>query len=226
MKNIAIILASGNGSRCELDYPKQFAKVNNKTILEYTVDKFEQHKDIDEIILVCAAEYIEKVKNILSKYKKISKFISGGKTRKESSYNGVMVINENEANVLIHDGVRPFITKEIISNCIEKLKTYDAVCTTIDSSDTIFYINNNNIITDIPDRRLIKRAQTPQCFKLSVIKKAHELAKNDELCTVTDDCGLIMHYNLADILTIDGNQNNIKITYPKDLELFKDKLTN
>lgn len=221
MKNIALILASGTGARCNLGFPKQFAKINNKTILEYTIDVFDSHNEINEILIVTSEENVDTVKKLSQNYKKVSNVIKGGETRKDSSYNGINSITEAEANVLIHDGVRPLISKEIITNCIKELKTKQAVCVAIDSTDTIFQINDNNIITSIPKRKTLKRAQTPQCFKLSIIKKAHELANNDPDCLVTDDCGLIMNYNLADIHIVEGSENNIKITYKEDLDFVK-----
>lgn len=221
MKNIALILASGTGERCKLGYPKQFAKINNKTILEYTIDVFENHNLIDEIILVTSAEFLEIVKEVAAKYTKVKSVIQGGETRKDSSYNGISAITDTEANVLIHDGVRPLISHQIISNCITELKTKKAVCVAIDSTDTIFQVSDKNIITAIPQRKSLKRAQTPQCFKLSLIKEAHRLANNDKTCQVTDDCGLINHYNLADIYLTQGDENNIKITYKEDLDFVK-----
>ena len=220
MKNIALILASGSGTRCGLGYPKQFALIGEKTVLEHTLDAFEHHNKIDEIYIVTSKECMEKVKNIIKNgsYKKIIKVTEGGETRKDSSYNGISAIEYDDANVLIHDGVRPLISSETITDCIENLKYNNAVCVTIESSDTIFITDENGIIKSIPKRAVIRRAQTPQCFKLKLIKKAHELAKNDKSCSVTDDCGLIMNYDLADIYTIQGNQNNIKITYPQDIE--------
>ena len=221
MKNIALILASGTGARCNLGFPKQFAKINDKTILEYTIEAFENHSEIDEVLIVTSNENISIVKELSNKFSKVTQVIAGGETRKDSSYNGICAINETEANILIHDGVRPLVSEEIISNCLKELKTKQAVCTAIDSTDTIFQINDKNIITTIPKRQFLKRAQTPQCFKLSVIKKAHQLANNDSNCLVTDDCGLIQHYNLADIYLIEGSENNIKITYKEDLDFVK-----
>lgn len=224
MKNIALILASGTGSRCNLGIPKQFAKINNKTILEYTVNAFETHELIDEIYLVTSKEFLEKVKELTKDYIKVQAVIQGGETRKDSSYNGISAINEIEAKVLIHDGVRPLISKEIISNCIKGLEEKSAICVAIDSTDTIYEINENNTIKAIPQRKFLKRAQTPQCFKLSLIKKAHELANNDPNCLVTDDCGLVQYYNLTDIYLTQGDENNIKITYKEDLDFVKKQL--
>lgn len=228
MKNIALILASGTGSRCKLGFPKQFAKINNKTILEYTINAFENHNLIDEIYIVTSKEFINTVKNIIntSNYKKIKNVITGGETRKDSSYNGISAIPYTDANVLIHDGVRPLIDNNTITNCIDTLKDKNAVCVTIESSDTIFVTNEDGVITNIPKRQTLKRAQTPQCFKLNIIKKAHELAKKDKNCQVTDDCGLIINYNLADIYTINGSTNNIKVTYPEDIDFVKKFLDN
>ncbi len=224
MKNIALILASGTGSRCNLGIPKQFAKINNKTILEYTVNAFETHELIDEIYLVTSKEFLEKVKELTKDYIKVQAVIQGGETRKDSSYNGISAIKEIEAKVLIHDGVRPLISKDIITNCIKELKEKSAICVAIDSTDTIYEINENNTIKAIPQRKFLKRAQTPQCFKLSLIKKAHELANNDPNCLVTDDCGLVQYYNLTDIYLTQGDENNIKITYKEDLDFVKKQL--
>lgn len=224
MKNIALILASGTGSRCNLGIPKQFAKINNKTILEYTINAFETHELIDEIYLVTSKEFLEKVKELTKDYIKVQAVIQGGETRKDSSYNGISAIKDSEANILIHDGVRPLISKDIITNCIKELEEKSAICVAIDSTDTIYEINENNTIKSIPQRKFLKRAQTPQCFKLSLIKKAHELANNDPNCLVTDDCGLVQYYNLTDIYLTQGDENNIKITYKEDLDFVKKQL--
>lgn len=224
MKNIALILASGNGSRFGADCPKQFVEVAGKTILEHTVLKFQNNSMIDEIILVTNQEYLNKVKDLMKNFSKVKKVISGGVTRKDSSYNGISMIDEEECNVLIHDGVRPLVCDEIINSCVHSLNKKKAVCVAIDTTDTIFETDEVGVIRKIPKRKTLKRAQTPQCFKLSLIKKAHELAQNDPTCMVTDDCGLIMHYNLADIYTIEGSEENIKVTFSDDIEFIKNRL--
>lgn len=216
MKNYAIILASGKGTRFGNSIPKQFIKISDKTILEYTIDIFEKNPNIDKIILVITEEYIQKAKEITSYYKKIDKIISGGETRKQSSYIGVNSIDELEANVIIHDCARPFLSDEILNNCIASLKTYDAIVTAIPTTDTIIKFNNN-IVEKIPDRQNLMRVQTPQCFKLSLIKKAHQISKNDN--HFTDDCGLIVENRLAQVHIVNGDEKNIKITYPIDIKI-------
>ena len=215
MKNIAIILASGTGSRYGADIPKQFVKINNKTILEYSIEAFENNSNIDEILVVITPEYRKLAQEILKKnnYKKVSELLNGGAIRKDSSKIAIDSIKYNEANVLIHDCARPLIGQKIINDCILALKKYDAVGVAIDSSDTIIEVENN-IVVSIPLRTKLKRIQTPQCFKLSLIKKAHELSKNNS--DFTDDCGLVLKHKLSNIYVVDGDVNNIKITYPVD----------
>jgi len=216
MKTIAIILASGSGKRFGDDLPKQFTKLAGKTMLEHSVEAFEGVNSIDSIILVVTPEYVDYVKEIVDKnnYKKVIKVIAGGAERKDSSYIGVNAVDENEANVLIHDCARPLISKRIIKDCISALSIHDAVAVGIPSTDTMIEVKDN-IIKSIPKRENLMRIQTPQCFKLSVIKKAHELSKNDK--NFTDDCGLVVKHDLCDIYIVSGERSNIKITYPEDI---------
>lgn len=221
MKNYAVILSSGSGERAKLNIPKQFALITGKTILEHTLDVFDSHIEIDEIILVTNSRFFDKVNGILAnnKYKKITKIIEGGATRQLSSYIGINAIGDVDANVLIHDAARPFINSKIISDCIEALKKYKAVNVAVESSDTIIEIDDNNLIKNVPDRKYLRRCQTPQCFSLKTIKTAHELAKQDNINNFTDDCSLILKYNLSEIYVVPGSIDNIKITYPIDIEI-------
>lgn len=216
LKNYGIILASGSGTRYKSDIPKQFVKIAGKTILEHTLDVFEKSLCIDNIILVITPDYRQMAEEILLKnnYKKIIKLLNGGDTRKESSFIGISSIEDSEANVLIHDCARPFLTERVIKECVEALKKHQAVDVAIPSADTIIKVKDG-IIDSIPERKYLMRGQTPQCFKLSLIKKAHELSKNDN--NFTDDCGLVVKYNLADVFVVQGDMENIKITYPSDI---------
>jgi len=219
MKTYAIILAAGSSKRFGEDFPKQFLKIQNKTILEYSIDAFENNENITDIIVITNPDYMNLTKEIINdKYTKIRAIKNGGKTRQESSYIAILDIQDKEANILIHDGARPFVSQEIISNCINELKRFDAVAVAIPSNDTIIKIDRNNFITEIPNREDLRRIQTPQCFKLNIIKQAHKLAQNDKSFMVTDDCGLVMHYNLAKIKIITGDEKNLKITYKTDLK--------
>ncbi|EAI4070948.1 2-C-methyl-D-erythritol 4-phosphate cytidylyltransferase [Campylobacter jejuni] len=222
MSNYAIILASGSGNRFGANKPKQFLKLAGKTILEHTIEIFEYSENIDKIILVVHPLYQEFVEELIlqNNFTKIVKILRGGNSRKESSFIGVNSIEDEEANVLIHDSVRPFLSHRIINDCIQALKKYNAVDVAVASSDTLIEENDNKIVA-IPKREKILRGQTPQCFKLSLIKKAHLLSKQDN--NFTDDCGLIVKYNLSPVYIVKGDQRNIKITYPEDL-ILADKL--
>jgi len=216
MNNYGIILASGTGKRYHSDIPKQFVKIAGKTVLEHTLDIFEKSRYVDSVILVITPDYRDMAEEILLKnnYSKIVKLLNGGDTRKESSFIGISSIEEEEANVIIHDCARPFLTERILKDCAEALKKYDAVDVAIPSADTIIKVKEG-LIENIPERKYLMRGQTPQCFKLSLIKKAHEMSKDD--ANFTDDCGLVIKYNLADVYVVEGDTENIKITYPSDI---------
>ena len=216
LKNYGIILASGTGNRYNSDIPKQFVKIAGKTVFEHTIDIFEKSEEINEIIIVVTPDYRHFAEDLIlrNNYKKITKMLNGGETRKESSSIAINSIDDKEANVIIHDCARPFLSQKIIKDCIVALKCYNAVDVAIPSADTIIKVKDN-IIENIPERSFLKRGQTPQCFKLSTIKKAHELSKNDN--NFTDDCGLIVKYNLGDVYVVKGDGENIKITYPEDI---------
>lgn len=212
-----VILASGLGTRFSDDLPKQFAKVAGKTVLEHTIEVFEKSKYIDKTIIVITPQYRHILEEILLKhnYTKVCKVLNGGDTRKESSSIAISSIDEDDACVMIHDCARPFLSNDIIKNCVQALEMYDAIDVAIPSADTLIEINNDKIITNIPNRKLMRRGQTPQCFKLSLIKKAHELSKGDE--NFTDDCGLVVKHNLAPVYVVDGESKNFKVTMPEDI---------
>jgi 2-C-methyl-D-erythritol 4-phosphate cytidylyltransferase len=220
-RNLAIILAGGSGSRIGHETPKQFLKLRNKTILQHSLEKFEHHPHIHHVFLVIPGEYLNKAAKIIrdSGYRKVSKLIRGGQTRQESSRLGVTAALGGEyENVLIHDAARPFVSKKIIDDLLERLETYTAVNVAVPSPDTIIQIDDHNRVTDVPDRRYLRRVQTPQAFKLELIRDAHHLALEKGITNASDDCSLILQLKLADIYVIDGSERNIKITYPSDLQ--------
>lgn len=214
-----IILASGTGSRFGHELPKQFVKIAGKTVIEHTIDVFEQSKYIDKIIVVITPEYRDFFENILLRnhFKKIHKVLNGGATRKESSFIGISAIDEADASVMIHDCARPFLSQDIIARCYQALQKYDAVDVAIPSVDTLIQVGQDQCIQNIPDRKYLQRGQTPQCFKLALIRKAHALSQDDE--NFTDDCGIVLKHRLAKIYIVNGENKNFKITLPEDIFL-------
>lgn len=221
MKNISIIVCSGVGKRMESNIPKQFIKVNNKPIVCYTIDKFENCNEIDEIIIVTNKEYIDYFKNdIVHKYsyKKIVKIVEGGKERLNSVYNGINSIEDKNGIVLIHDGVRPFIEEKDIINIIENTKIYNACILGVKVKDTV-KMCKDGFIQNTPNRDNIFLAQTPQSFKYELLKQAYDYIINNNIF-VTDDASVIESFG-GKVKIVEGSYNNIKITTKEDLKFFE-----
>lgn len=221
MPNIAIILASGTGSRFRSEAPKQFLKLAGKTVLAHTLDVFERHAHIDDIVLVVAAENRLLAEELVRKagYRKVAKIITGGATRQASSAAGIAAVTNDDAKVLVHDAVRPLLDAATIDRCLDALDTFDAVDTAIPSPDTIIHLDGDTQIASIPDRAALRLGQTPQAFRAGVLRRAHALAVDVPDLKVTDDCGLVVHFALAPVKVVAGDANNIKITYPSDIYL-------
>jgi len=201
--------------------PKQFLKLAGKTVLEHTLDVFQRHAGIDEILIVIASEQRLVVEEIVVRgnYGKVSGIINGGATRQQSSAAGIAAVSVDSAKVLVHDAVRPLLDSATINRCINALDDFDAVDTGIPSPDTIIKVDEQGAINEIPDRSLLRLGQTPQAFRSGVLREAHRLARNDDAVKVTDDCGLVLHYGLAAIHVVEGDVSNVKITYPSDIYL-------
>ena len=172
--NYAVILASGEGSRFGGEKLKQLTRVSGKTILEHTLQLFDKNPLIDQIIIVGNAQVLLLQDEFKSKYPKLHAVVPGGGSRAESTWMGLSALKGLAAaddKVLIHDGVRPFLSHEIIQNLINALDQYGAVNTIIDATDTMLYVEDSRVVS-IPDRSKIKRGQTPQGFKYGLIVEA------------------------------------------------------
>ena len=225
IKNIAIILAGGSGSRLGYEKPKQFLKVAGKLIIEHTVEVFQKHKNINEIAIVCHKDYISLVENIVNNngLNKVKKILIGGNSRRDSALIALQAYNDLDVNLIFHDAVRPLVSENIITKCVNGLKKHNAVDVAIVATDTIIKVKDN-LIESIPGRNELRIGQTPQAFRLSTIKKAHELGLKDPNFKATDDCGVVRKYLPAEnIYVVDGEQLNMKLTYEEDLHLL-DKL--
>lgn len=218
IKCSVIIVAAGKGERMNTEVKKQYIKLHNKPILAYTIEKFENNNEIDDIILVTGKNDIKYCKEeIVEKYKfnKVKKIIEGGNERQYSVFNGLKEISKNTDIVLIHDGVRPFVSNDDIYNIIYNAHKYDGCILGVKVKDTVKVCDENNFITNTPDRRFIYLAQTPQAFKYDLILKAYESLINSK-CILTDD-SMILEKIGYKIKIIEGSYTNIKITTPDDL---------
>lgn len=224
MKNIAVILAGGTGSRLGLSMPKQFYKVAGKSVIEHTISTFNDNENIDEIYIVIHSQYKQMMENICLRndWTKISKILNGGSERYQSSVSAINACEE-ECNLIFHDSVRPLVSNKIINEVIAKLDECSAIDVAIPMVDTVIQ-RDGDYISEIPDRSLLFRGQTPQAFKLSVIKKAYELALQDPKFKTTDDCGVVRKYlPEVPIFIVDGEEQNMKLTYKENIFLL-DKL--
>lgn len=220
MKNIAIILAGGKGKRMGADISKQFLTVNGKPIICYTIEAFQKSELIDEIIVVLPKDEIDYFnKEILGKYDlNISMIVEGGKERQDSVYNALQSI-ENCNIVLIHDGARPLVSKEIIEKGISYAKLYSAAAPGVMPKDTIKVINSERISKETLVRSNLVAVQTPQCFKYSLIKECHNKIKENNI-EVTDDTMVAETYG-NEVYIYEGAYENIKVTTKEDLILVK-----
>jgi len=217
MKTTAIILAGGTGTRFKSKEPKQFLKLGKKTLLDLCLQRFQEHKDIAEIVLVCPKAYMTKAQKIAAGYKKVARVVPGGKTRQQSSAIGLAAAGSAES-VLIHDAARALVPKEVIDRVLKALAKNVAVMPVLLSDDTTVRVDDKGNVTAVLDRDMLRRVQTPQGFRADVIRIAHRLAQDEGFSEAPDDCSLILRYGLAPIASVAGDPINIKITVPSDLD--------
>ncbi len=216
----AIIVAGGKGLRMNHSIKKQYICLNALPILSHTLNAFTAYRDISGICLAVPEEDIAFCRqNIVSLFPDSSIIVAaGGKERQDSVYHGLCTIPaEKDDIVLIHDGVRPFVSSEIISACIEGALKSSACIPAIAAFDTLKQTDHNGWIIKTIDRKGIWLAQTPQAFRYELVKNAHELARQDGFIG-TDDASLLERLNQP-IRVISGSRLNIKITEPEDLLL-------
>lgn len=225
MINIAIIFAGGTGKRMNLDdKPKQFLECNNKPILVYTLEKFNNHPLVDCIIIVMLKDWIDYTKKIIDKFniEKVVDIVSGGETGQESIYNGIKrayeLYGENNV-VLIHDGVRPLIDDETITKDIDCVMKNGSAITVSNAVETITIKSKTNKIENIIDRSFCQYARAPQCFILGDIYSAHNKAIKENKFDFIDSAFLMRNYGYA-LYTVEGKPENIKITTPNDYYMF------
>ncbi|WP_101774020.1 2-C-methyl-D-erythritol 4-phosphate cytidylyltransferase [Peptostreptococcus faecalis] len=213
----AIIVAAGSGTRMNAGKNKQFIDVNGKPLIAWTIDKFYKCRRIDEIILAIRKEDEDIINSVLLKYNfRNIKIVYGGDTRQDSIYNCIKSIDSEPDILLIHDGARPMITEEIIVKSIEGSKKYGCACIGVPVKDTIKILDNEEFISDTPNRDLLWIAQTPQSFKFDIIKSSYINAYKKNL-SATDDASLVEKFGYK-VKMILGEYSNIKVTTPDDLK--------
>lgn len=237
MKNVAIILAGGSGSRFGGEKPKQFLPLAGRTVIEHSIETFNNHKAIHEVAVVVHPDWREEMEEIVARnrWAKLGKVIDGGSERYMSSLNAVMAyIDEpNDTNLLLHDAARPWVSDEIIGHVMAALENHEAVGVAVPSTDTVWEVHPDfsgdfkvesgkfempRFVARIPERKLMWRAQTPQAFRLPLIRDAYQRALQDPQFQASDDCSVVRKYMPGvKIAVVEGAEENRKITFAEDL---------
>jgi 2-C-methyl-D-erythritol 4-phosphate cytidylyltransferase len=225
MRTVAVVLAGGAGQRFGSGLPKQLLPLAGRTLIEHSVAAFEEAPDVAAILVVMAAGHAGQVADLLAAdgFGKVMGIIEGGVTRPESTWRAIAELGDEECDVLFHDAARPLVDQRIIADCVAALRTHEAVGVAVPASDTMVIVDDDNIMTGMPRRDQLRRCQTPQGFRLQVIRRAYELARADPAFTdqsSTDDCGVVLRYlPEVPVAVVPGSERNMKITYPHDLRV-------
>ncbi|MCP9755914.1 2-C-methyl-D-erythritol 4-phosphate cytidylyltransferase [Lacihabitans sp. CCS-44] len=215
MKKYAIIVAGGSGSRMKSSVPKQFLPLSNKPILVHTIEKFFKITDLTIILAlpVDAMVYWEKIASLYFSDLSRLKVVEGGKSRFQSVKNALFSIEENTGLVAVHDGVRPFVSTEVIGKSFDMAALNSSAVVCVDSKDSVRFLSETG--NKAVDRKNVKLIQTPQTFDLEMLKKAYEVEDNE---VFTDDASVFEYFGKT-IYLMEGDYKNIKITSPEDMEI-------
>lgn len=221
----ALIFAGGSGQRMNSrSKPKQFLEMHGKPIIIYTLEHFEYHDEVDQIIVVCIKDWIEELRGLLKRYNitKVVNIVPGGATGHDSIYLGLKAmqsISDNRDIVLIHDGVRPLINQELITENIEAVKRYGNAITCEAARESVVCSMDGENITEVPLREYMYTAKAPQSFYYGDILRLYEKAHEDGKRSI-DSSHLCSIYNEPMHLVL-STKNNIKITDPADFYIYR-----
>ena len=225
--NIAVIFAGGAGRRMNTRaIPKQFLEMHGKPVLIYTLEQFENHPQIHEIVLVCISSWIDHARKLLRDYhiQKVIDIVPGGETGQASIFAGLSSARQRSKSdkdvVLVHDGVRPLIDAETITACLDSVKIHGNAVTTTPAIETIFVQEETGEVGQIFNRSRCAMARAPQCFYLTDLYQAHLQAQEEGRDDFIDSAMMMQHYGV-ELHIVTGPVENIKITTPTDFYLFR-----
>ena len=227
--NIALILAGGSGQRTYQDIPKQFINVRDKPIIMYTLEAFQRHLDIDAIQVVCLEGWHDILKAYAKQFNitKLVGVVSGGESGQASIRNGLLAISErfdDDDVVLVHDGVRPMVSAEIISDSIAKCKLHGSAIAAIPCVEAMLETSDKISSKSTYDRDRLMRTQTPQSFPIGKLMWAHQEARTRGIDGSVASCTLMVELGQKVYFSA-GSEKNIKITTAEDIEIFQSLLT-
>lgn len=225
--NIAIIFAGGSGVRMGAGVPKQFLEINGKPIIIHTLQLFQYHKMIDKIYVSILKDYVDYMKELVEDYhlSKVVSVIPGGETAQDSIYNALKKAeseNPDDSVVLLHDGVRPFVSYDVIANNIEGVKKNGNAITCTACYETILLSKSGEQVDSVPYRKDTFAAQAPQSFILKDIIAAHDVvrARPEGYENMVDACTILKSQGI-EVHMVEGNRGNIKVTTPEDVYMYR-----
>lgn len=223
--NIALLIAGGTGNRMHQDIPKQFLTVNEKPVIIYTLEAFQNHAQIDSIVVVCIEDWIQVLWAYAKQFNinKLTHIVPGGKNGQASIRNGVYEVEKNYAAddiVLIHDAIRPMVSADIISDCIDKTAKYGNAIAAIPCAEAMLETKNGIISSGSYPRNNLKRTQTPQGFRIKTICDLHRKAVESGITNSIASCTLMIEMG-ENVYFSKGSEKNIKLTTVEDIDIFK-----
>ncbi|MUL39718.1 2-C-methyl-D-erythritol 4-phosphate cytidylyltransferase [Streptomonospora sp. PA3] len=224
----AAVLAGGVGTRMGGGAPKQLLPLAGRPVLEHALAAFCAAPEVDDVIVLMAADHLADAERIVAEagLDRVSAVLPGGASRTETSAAALRALEQrgDDDLVLLHDAARPLVTPHVISSCVGALAGSGAVGVAVPAGDTVVEVSSGTggaeVLRDVPPRSSLRRMQTPQGFRLGVIRRAYRLALADPALVATDDCGVVLRY-LPDeeVRIIAGDESNIKVTNPGDVEI-------
>lgn len=222
-----LIPAAGKGHRMGHSVKKPYLKLAQKPILAHTIQRFERNSAVDAIfVIVDEADFQECHTTVLAPYpfRKVQPLVVGGETRQESVQNGILSLPADVDFVIVHDGVRPFVTDKTIFACLEAAKEHSAAVAAVPVKDTIKVANKDGFVLETPMREQLWAVQTPQVFRKPLLLEAHQIAQQRQL-TATDDAALVEQLGFP-VKLVHGSYENLKITTQVDLQIAEAILEN
>ena len=225
MANIALLTAAGSGTRMHQDIPKQFLTINDRPVIIYTLEAFQKHPEINAIIVVCLKGWEKVLQAYADQFNitKLKHIVAGGKTGQESIRNGLFELEKHYSPddiVLIHDGNRPMVSAEIISDCIVTVKQHGCAISAIPCAEAVMKTDDGIVSVDCYPRETLRRTHTPHGFFLQKICDLHRRAETAGITNSVASC--TMMFELGEPVYFSaGSEKNIKLTTVEDIEIFK-----
>lgn len=213
-----VVAAAGTGSRMGSQINKQYLLLNNRPVLAYSLDVFEQYDHIDEVVIVAKSSEVGFCEQeIVSKYnyRKVSRVVAGGSERQDSVWAGLNHLDEHTAYVAVHDGARPLLSLELLDSLYREARQWGAAIPGVLARDTLKMVDRDSFVGHTLDRTSVIAVQTPQIFRYDELKKAYQEAYHDNF-QATDDASLFERY-IGRVKVVAGRYDNLKITTPEDI---------